>query len=269
MRGKTEIFIKGIIVGGTMLVPGVSGGSMAMVLGIYDRLIRAVSSLPRQMVRNLVFLGIFAAGGGLGMMLFARPLLYLVENYERPALYFFIGAVLGGIPMIGRKAKADNFSIKDACWIFAGAGIVLFLALAEQRGILLGTGHLEMWSLLAAGIIGAVALILPGISVSYLFLAMGLYDIIIKAIRDMQLPVLAPLGIGLLMGIALATRLLEAAMRRFPRVTYLMILGFIMGAVGTIFPGVPQGTEWLICPLLLAAGYAGVYRLSGYKLGIL
>ena len=169
LRGKTEVFIKGMIVGGTMLVPGVSGGSMAMILGIYDRLIRAVSMLPRQMFGNLIFLGMFAAGGGIGMMFFSRPLLFLVENYKMPSLYFFIGAVLGGIPMIGKKAKADKFSIKDSGWIFTGAGVVLLLALAEQRGILMETGHLEIWSLVAAGAVGAVALILPGISVSICF----------------------------------------------------------------------------------------------------
>lgn len=258
MRRRADIFIKGMIVGGTMLVPGVSGGSMAMILGIYDRLIRAVSSLGVRPVRNLLFLGNFAAGGLVGMILFARPLLYLVEHFQRPASYFFIGAVLGGVPMIGQKANVKHFGWKEAAWIFLGAGLVLLLAVAEQKGFLLGMEHLTTGYLLLAGCIGAVALVLPGISVSYLFLMLGLYDIIIKAIRDIQFLILVPLGLGLLLGIALTTKLLESAMQKRPDITYLVILGFVMGAVGTVFPGIPKGIEWLCCPALLAAGYIGV-----------
>ena len=95
---------KGMIVGGTMLVPGVSGGSMAMILGVYDRLVSSVSSFMKHKKESLAFLSLFSLGGGLGMILFARPLLALIERYPVPALYFFLGAVAGGVPLIVRKA---------------------------------------------------------------------------------------------------------------------------------------------------------------------
>ena len=83
--------LKGIIIGGTMLVPGVSGGSMAMILGIYDRLITSVSSFTRRKKENLAFLIIFSLSGILGILLFASPLLRLIERYPMPMLYFFLG----------------------------------------------------------------------------------------------------------------------------------------------------------------------------------
>ena len=255
LNRSLEIFIKGMIVGGTMLVPGVSGGSMAIILGIYDRLIRAVGSLPGRLLRNLLFLGIFAAGGGIGMLLFSRPMLYLMDHYQRPALYFFVGAVLGGVPAIGKKAGVEKFGIREVLWVFAGAGMVLLTALAEQQGFLIEHPGDSGWYLLSVGIFAAAALVLPGISVSYLFLMLGLYDIIIKAIQDIQMQVLMPIGAGLLIGIVLTTRILERAMCRYPGQTYLMILGFVMGAAGTVFPGVPKEAEWITCPVLLAAGY--------------
>ena len=85
-----KIFLKGLCVGGTMLVPGVSGGSMAMILGIYDKLITSVSSFFACKKRNALFLLLFALGGGAGMLLFANPLLYLLERY--PQLEFSISA---------------------------------------------------------------------------------------------------------------------------------------------------------------------------------
>lgn len=88
--------LKGIIIGGTMLVPGVSGGSMAMILGIYDRLITSVSSFTRRKKENLAFLIIFSLSGILGILLFASPLLRLIERYPMPMLYFFLGAVAAG-----------------------------------------------------------------------------------------------------------------------------------------------------------------------------
>ena len=90
-----KIFLKGLCVGGTMLVPGVSGGSMAMILGIYDKLITSVSSFFACKKRNALFLLLFALGGGAGMLLFANPLLYLLQRYPLVLRWFFIGAVAG------------------------------------------------------------------------------------------------------------------------------------------------------------------------------
>ena len=92
-----KIFLKGLCVGGTMLVPGVSGGSMAMILGIYDKLITSVSSFFACKKRNALFLLLFALGGGAGMLLFANPLLYLLQRYPLVLRWFFIGAVAGAL----------------------------------------------------------------------------------------------------------------------------------------------------------------------------
>ena len=99
-----KIFLKGLCVGGTMLVPGVSGGSMAMILGIYDKLITSVSSFFACKKRNALFLLLFALGGGAGMLLFANPLLYLPQRYPLVLRWFFIGAVAGSTPMMLKKS---------------------------------------------------------------------------------------------------------------------------------------------------------------------
>lgn len=256
--------LKGLIIGGTMLVPGVSGGSMAMILGIYDRLISAVSSFTKNKKGNLVFLVIFSMGGILGILLFANPLLKLIEHYPMPMLYFFIGAVAGGIPLIVRQAGAKRLTWRIAGYVVLGLIAVSALGLlppdlfnAENS-----TGTTGFLLLLIAGFVTAAALVLPGISVSYLLLLLGLYDRTMNAISTLHLPFLLPLGIGLVLGIVLITRALERAMAAHPHPSYFIILGFLLGSVAEIFPGVPQGLALPICIITFAAGFSAIFFLS-------
>ena len=256
--------IKGAIIGGTMLVPGVSGGSMAMILGIYNRLITAVSSFFKNIKNNLIFLLLFVAGAGVGMLLFAKPLLSLIENYTKPMMYFFIGAVAGGIPMIYRLARVKTFSIKQVIYVIVGIAIVLLFAFLPEDTFTGGNAS-EKTNLIIqviAGIVAAVALVLPGISVSYMLLIMGLYDKTMKAISELDIVFLLPMAIGLFLGIVLITRLLENAMERHPQPTYLIILGFIIGSIVQVFPGLPQSYEWIICGVLAIAGYYLIRLIS-------
>src|SRR5699024_1488924 len=95
--------------------------------------------------------------------------------------------------------------------------------------------------LVLAGLIAAVALVLPGISVSYLMLMMGLYDKMVQAMDSLYLPFLVPLAVGLALGIISTAKILDLLMTRHPRPTYLVILGFMLASVLSVFPGVPAG----------------------------
>lgn len=263
-NNNLTVIFKGMIVGGTMLVPGVSGGSMAMILGIYDKLITSVSSFMKNKKKNFLFILLFSAGGGLGMFLFANPLLSLIERYPMPMIYFFIGAVAGGVPLIYSQAKLKSFSFKVPLYIAVGI-LAVFLIDMIPTGTFqseVNAGIKGFILLAAAGFIAAVALVLPGISVSYLLLIMGLYDETMRAISDLYMPFLIPLGVGLLLGILLTTKCLEKAMTKHPQSTYLIILGFVLGSMAEVFPGVAKGTELFICILTLAAGFCIIRFLS-------
>ena len=123
-------------------------------------------------------------------------------------------------------------------------------------------GLMGIVMLLLAGFVAAIALVLPGISVSYMLLMLGMYSRTMEALSGFQISYLAPLGIGLILGILATTKLLDKLMSRFPQGTYLVILGFIIGSVLQVFPGIPQGWELLFCPVLFAAGFFAMYRLS-------
>mgnify|MGYP002799607253 FL=1 len=255
---------KGAVIGGTMLVPGVSGGSMAMILGIYQELISAVSSFRKQKKSNFLFLTVFCISAVFGMLVIATPISNLIDIFPKPTMYFFIGAVTGGIPLIFREAKATAFSWEFPVYILLGGIIVSAISLfpVNMAGMQEGEEIQNFLFLFAAGAIAAVALILPGISVSYLLLLLGLYDKTMQAISGLQFSFLISLLLGGVIGIILTTKLLEKIMTHFPQPTYLIILGFILGSVISIFPGFPSFSELGICTVTFSVGFISIYLIS-------
>ena len=262
---KTTIstFLKGLVVGGTMIVPGVSGGTMAMILGIYDKLIFAISSFRKNPLQNIKFLLKFVTGAGIGMLLFAAPLSWLLEHYKFPVIYFFMGAVFGGIPLIEKESGVGKLTGRAVIYMLIGAAIVIAISTIPQ-GIFSINGNFI--TMLLIGAVAAVALILPGISISHLFLILGMYEQILNAIKNLQFTMLLPLAAGVGVGIILFSKLLENLMKKHPQSTYLVILGFILGSVAGVFPGFPTGTkraiQTLICISLFFLGFFTIYTVQ-------
>ena len=262
LKQHVIVAAKGAIVGGTMLVPGVSGGTMCIILGIYDRLIHAVSTFFHDMRANFLLLFWFCLGSGTGIFLLSNPLFQLIESFPKPAGFFFMGAVAGSVPMTFQKAQVKKFTWHIPVCVVAGAVVVWALAELPTMDQMNGGGLGQAVMLVVAGVVAAVALILPGISVSYLLLVLGLYAPTIKAIGNLDILFLLPLGLGLVLGIVATTKLLEHLMQKYPLATYLIILGFVVASIPTIFPGVPQGVELIVCATTLLAGFAAVYKVS-------
>ena len=201
------------------------------------------------------------------MLLFAKPLLALIERYPKPMLYFFLGSVAGGIPLIYKQAKVRHFSLFYLLYIFIGILLVSMFALFPTDIFSTNDtrGFSQLLFLFVAGLIAAVALVLPGISVSYLLLVLGLYDKTMQAISALDFAFLLPLGFGVLAGILLVTKTLEFCMNTYPKVTYFIILGFILGSLYETFPGFPIGLEWVICSLMAATGFLIIKVISEYE----
>ena len=263
-KNRFEIIYKGMLIGSTMLIPGVSGGSMAIILGIYDRLVAAVSSFTQNVKENIAFLLMFAVSAGIGMFLLAKPILVLWEMYPKAMGFFFMGAVAGGIPAIYKEAGIEKIKWRYVAYVLLGLLIVAAMSLAgtgEVSGV--AGGQLSAVYLLFTGILIAAALVLPGISVSFLLLFMGLYNELMRAISELDILFLFPMGFGILLGVVLVTKALERAMKKYPQVTYLTILGFVIGSLIEVFPGMPVGYEWIWCASVAASGFYCIVTLSG------
>ena len=258
-ENKITTCIKGFIIGGTMIVPGVSGGTMAMILGIYDELIFAISSFRKNPVRNTGLLVRFVISAGAGFLLAVTPLSWLLQHYEVPVICFFLGGVFGAIPMISKKCGLEDLSLKSFLYMIFGTGTVLFIA-AVPQGVFHTAGN-GMF-LIPAGIVSAVALILPGISISHFFLILGMYERLLDAVKAMELAYLLPLAAGVVIGVVLFSKFLNYFMEKYPTQTYLIILGFILGSVAEIFSEMPKGTSILSSAIFFLTGFGVMYQMQ-------
>lgn len=257
-------FLKGMCIGGTMTVPGISGGSMAMILGIYDKLISSVNRAVKFDKKSIIFLLEVLLGGGIGIILFSGLVLKMIELYTMPVTYFFIGAVLGGTPMIYRSAKVTKFTPSAIIYPIIGIVIVSLIALLPE-GVFdpsLNSGVRGFFIQIIGGVIIAIALVLPGISVSQMLLMLGLYETVMGAASSLNILPIIPIAVGALIGTLSTAKVMDKAMVKFPQATYLIIFGFVLGSVRELFPGVPFGFEIPLCILTAALGFYVVYLIS-------
>lgn len=245
-------------------MPGVSGGSMAMILNIYDRLIHAVSSFFKKPLKNIIFLGIFCVGALLGFLVCVTPLSYLLEHYPNPTSFFFLGAVAGGIPMIVKKAGIKKFSPIQVVWVVLGGAVVVALSFLPS-GLLDGgvNGVAGILIQVAAGVLISIALVLPGISTSHMLLVMGIYSTVLDALKQRSFLSLVPLAIGAVLGVFLVTKVLEIWMTRYPTSAYMTVFGFLLASLYELLPkGMVFGWQIILYVVCAVAGFFAILFLS-------
>ncbi|MBQ0071724.1 MAG: DUF368 domain-containing protein [Spirochaetales bacterium] len=244
MKEKTKdnliTAVKSYVIGATMTVPGVSGGSMAMILGIYDRIISAVPSIfSKNFLEAFLFLCI-AGGSGLIGALSASPVLkYLMDHYYSIVMFFFLGAIVGSIPMIVTKSKMTKKEWKNIFFVLPGIVLVVLIGMIPEG--IFNLGESNVFAQIVCGFFVSVGFVLPGISFSYLLVVLGLYSSLINHLSSLDFLPLIPLCIGLALGIVTLAGLLKTAMEKKPRISFPIILGFILGSLPQVFPGFPKG----------------------------
>lgn len=258
--------IKGFIIGGSMLIPGVSGGTMAMILKLYRRLITSISSFMKHKKESILFLLQFCIGAGAAWLILSGPMVALNGAFPKQMACFVVGAIVGGIPVIYRETKVKRFNIWSVVFLAIGLVLVFGLATLPRNGFeSTGAGLASVLIQFLAGILGALALILPGISFSSMLYMMGVYDFIWGAVGNRDIVALLPFAIGMVVGVLFLTKFLDIAMTKFPHATYMIILGFVIGSIWDILkemPGAPVGAEIPICILFMALGFLIIYLLS-------
>lgn len=250
MKTAIKNIFSGMVIGSSMLVAGMSGGTTAIILGIYDKLIKAVSGIFEDFRKNIFFLLEVAFGGIIGAVIFSKGLLWLTGEFYFPMMYFFMGAVLGSIPLMVKKS---NIGISDIYNVaFAFLGIVSALSVSFIPSDIFEKNFVMLF---ICGIIIAVALILPGISTSHIMLVFGIYETSLKAVSQMDILYISVLGGGILAGTLLFTKALGNLMQKFPSQTFMTITGFVMASVYDIFPGFPPCPQFILCILLSACAF--------------
>jgi len=245
-------FVIGIVIGLANIIPGVSGGTMAVVFNVFDRLINLISLNFKVIRSDWRFILSLGLGVLTGIFLFARLLSFLLLNFPIPVGWFFIGIIIGSIPLIARRATFNPCSPSSLVCTLIGFAVMVvsFIYRSHEGGsaIITAVSLPTLVWLFAMGAIAAVAMIIPGISGSLILVVLGAYPTVITAVGDRNLPFLAAIALGVLLGLFTGSKLIRVLLNTAHRATYSVILGLVAGSLLTVWPGL----AWPL-PVLLAA----------------
>ena len=270
MRESIISIFKGLWIGGTMTVPGVSGGSMAMILNIYDKVIYSVASFRKNPKKNLIFLLEFAIAGLVGVLIFSKYIITpLMENYPLQTGYFFLGAVAGGAPVILKASGTTKVEFKTFVYPIVGMIPVLLIAIIPPGAFDVGNNmtFVNYIILFFGGLFVSIPLVLPGISVSQVLLMMGIYKTIMEALGRADFKTIfmfTPLIIGTAIGTLCVAKIMQTAIEKYHQKTYLVIFGFVLGSVPQllVFCGLPTLKQAPVCILTAVLGFLFIYLLQ-------
>ena len=279
--------ICGFAIGIAFIIPGFSGGSIAAILGIYERLIGAIADIFKSFKKSIMTLLPFGVGMVIGIVSLLFPLGWALERFPFPTVCLFVGLALGGLPSITDKLGGKpRWTHVIACAIpLISAAALSFLPVAGDVDLF----HLSVGGyvlLFIIGLVGSSALVIPGISGSMLLLILGYYNPIVQMMTEhllrgkdigISIAVLATTACGIAVGFFIISVIMKVLLQKCPRGTYFAIVGFIVGSIPTVYISTAKDAgytlstlptsvmHWVMCALLLIVGGALSYSLVYYS----
>jgi putative membrane protein len=251
MRNIPVTLIKGTLIGVANIMPGVSGGTMAVILGLYDQLIESISQLigsPSKWRQHAGFLVTLGIGALIGVVLFARLIEWAFMKHEQLSLLFFMGLILGSIPSVVVHSRLKNLRIKEILAIGISLILIISLGMFKSTEPFLGT-YLQNFSpliLFLVSIAAGGAMIVPGVSGSLVFLLFGQYSVMVDAVNEIALVSLGIIILGCILGVFIFAKIIHHALMRWFSLTHCVIIGLVGGSIIVIFKGFPPGIQGTI-----------------------
>ncbi|MDP8221281.1 MAG: DUF368 domain-containing protein [Candidatus Stygibacter frigidus] len=255
--------VKGLVIGVANIIPGISGGTFALILGIYERLINAIGNLNGEFVKDLFSRKILSAlkridfwflvriflGAIISIVLLSKVIEYFLEQQHDPTYAFFVGLIIPSIAVPWKMMQRRK--MPEFIWFIIGTLFLLALSIGfghlndqkmeikAQAELLTAVDLHSIWQLVFAALSGALAIsamILPGISGSFVMLLLGQYKNMVTAINNRDLIFIAALGIGMVIGIIMFTRLLNMLLKKFHSQTIAFLIGLMIASLFTLWP---------------------------------
>lgn len=268
--------VKGFFIGIANIIPGVSGGTLAITLGIYEKLINTISHFFKNFKENIKFLLPIGIGAIISILFGSKVISFCLDKYTFATILFFIGLIIGGIPLLNKKIKGKYKNFPNILIFLLTFSFVIILSFLK------GEGHISFESLdimgyiniFLVGVIAAATMIIPGVSGSFVLMLLGYYKPIIDCINALtkfdnlwhNIIILIPFGIGVIVGFAVISKLLEYLFKKYETKTYFGVMGFVFASIITIFTGT-EGLIFSIPQLLVGIILFAVGFFVAYKLG--
>jgi putative membrane protein len=254
--------IKGALVGIGAIVPGLSGGVLAVVFGIYEPLIRFLANLRVKFMENVRYFLPVGIGGVLGVVAFSAIVDYAFTHYAAQFTWLFIGFISGTFPTLYKTSGAQGR--KPWHWLLlAVMAVGTFYYMYWMETIQNVTLNPNIWVWLLSGLLMGFGLVVPGMSPSNFLIYLGLYQPMASGIRHLDLGVIIPIALGVVVCILIFARLISWLFKKAYPFMYHLILGIVVGSTVAIIPrGVSDWSVILVCAVLFLLGAAGSFALS-------
>ncbi len=254
--------LKGILVGIGFITPGLSGGVLAVVFGLYERLMRWLGNLKEQFLKNLLFFLPVGIGGVIGVVAFSAAVDWAFENYRVQAIWLFIGFIAGTFPSLLKTAGKEGR--KSWHWLLlALAAVGMFFLMRWMETIRSMEVAPSFFSWLLSGALIGLGVVVPGMSPSNFLIYLGLYEKMTAGISRLDLGVMIPLALGGLVCVLLFAKLVSWLFKKAYAFMYHLILGVVVGSTAAIIPSGARGLGVIAaCALLFLVGAAISYGLA-------
>ncbi len=254
----TRVFF-GFIIGASMMIPGLSGGTAAILLGVFYEIMNSVDCFLEKTINSIIHLFPYALGGLFGLVVTCYPLKYILNNYETYFIFFVIGIILGSMKTFWKNSK---FSLKSFSFVLIGFIIVVFQNFIKRFYV---SAEKSILFLFVIGILSAVALILPGISFTNILISFGYYDKFVDSINNFDLIFISVFVASLIFGVVLFSKMIMKIYNKSPDNTNLVLSGLMLGSILEIYPGFPEFNIIIECILLLVGGFCCSLALGGIE----
>jgi len=243
MKQDVSVFLKGVAMGAANVIPGVSGGTIALITGIYERLINAIKACDFTAVKLLLardftklwqhvdgrFLCAIAAGVIVSIVSLAKLFEYLLTSYERFTMAFFFGLILLSLYYVAKRIS--HWSPSVIASLIVGSAIAIGIALLAPA-----SENSSFFYVFLCGVIAISSMILPGLSGSFVLIIMGNYALVLGAISSLNMSVLLPLALGCGIGIIVFSHAIAWIFKHFENQTLSLMTGFVLGSLVVIWP---------------------------------
>lgn len=278
IKDKVILGFKGFLIGLANIIPGVSGGTMAVSFGIYEELIGIASNIFKNFKKNMSFILPIGIGAVIAIALLSNVITVCLDKYQVATPLLFVGLILGGLPAIvkniGKKiTKPTNLIVFSITILFM---LFIYLGIKDAKDVdFTNIDAIGYIILFIVGAIAAITMVVPGISGSFVLMLIGYYKPIVKTVSDLthfnniihNLCILIPFGFGVLFGIISVSKLIKYCLKKYPEQTYSSIVAFVLSSVVLIiYPLLNVSasiTEFIVGIILLLMGSILTYKMEG------
>jgi len=232
MKEAIILLLKGFLVGTAKMIPGVSGSVLAISLGLYEKILLAISRFFDNVKKNIRFLLPLGIGILMAIVLTSKIIAYLILNYLTPTLFLFCGLILGGLPTLCRKINFKTLNLSEIVFLlipFLGVVIPIFIS-----DFMIDRTTNNFFVIVGLGMIDALATIIPGLSGTALLMMIGYYSFVVTNIGNPSLNniyILISFGLGFIINIILLVRTMHYLLENHHKKTYLAIIGFTSSSI--------------------------------------